>query len=124
MTSHRGRILLVQTNADFLRTLIIRLEREGFEVVGTTNPLSGFTLARQAGFDLYFLDLSLPGTGGAGLAEMIRGFAETTPILYISSEGVANQARMAAACQVEGCVHISDLDTLAQTVHALVDPAV
>jgi len=79
------RILLVEDDkrqAEFIRR---GLEQEGDCVDHAADGNQGFTVALSAPYDLFIVDLMLPGRDGIALIRDIRAKGVTTPILVLSA---------------------------------------
>lgn len=61
------------------------LELSGFEVEVETDGMTGLARALAEEFDLYILDLMLPGTDGFEICKQIRA-RKNTPILMVSAK--------------------------------------
>ena len=61
------------------------LELSGFEVEVETDGMTGLARALTEDFDLYILDLMLPGTDGFEICKQIRS-RKNTPILMVSAK--------------------------------------
>ena len=61
------------------------LELSGFEVEVETDGMTGLARALAEDFDLYILDLMLPGTDGFEICKQIRS-RKNTPILMVSAK--------------------------------------
>ncbi len=78
------RILVIEDDPVLQQALALNLKREGYEVLGATDGLTGLQMARDARPDLVILDLMLPRLDGLSVARSIRG-AGTTPIIMLSA---------------------------------------
>ncbi|MGE0683445.1 MAG: response regulator [Candidatus Binatia bacterium] len=79
------RALIVDDDATCCQLLMKILHREGIETAGTTNSLAGYGMALRNYYDLYILDVRMPGLLGT---EFVEGLKEEDPhvkILLISS---------------------------------------
>ncbi|MBR5126826.1 MAG: response regulator, partial [Roseburia sp.] len=61
------------------------LELSGFEVAVENNGTSGLKRALEEEFDMFILDLMLPGTNGFEICKQIRE-QKNTPILMVSAK--------------------------------------
>ena len=61
------------------------LELSGFEVVVENNGTDGLKRALTEEFDMFILDLMLPGTNGFEICKQIRE-QKNTPILMVSAK--------------------------------------
>jgi signal transduction histidine kinase/DNA-binding response OmpR family regulator/HPt (histidine-containing phosphotransfer) domain-containing protein len=90
--SHPGgldgrRLLVVDDNPTNLRILRHQLSRAGADCVTAGGAEEALELARGTGFDAAVVDLHMPGTDGARLAERLRALPETAalPLVLLSS---------------------------------------
>jgi len=60
----RPKILVVEDQVGVLTTMMLLLERAGFEVVGAQTGTDGIRLSQKAEFDLVILDINLPEKNG------------------------------------------------------------
>ena len=78
------RILVIEDDPVLQQALGLNLKREGYEVLGALDGLTGLQLARDAQPDLVILDLMLPKLDGLSVARGIRQ-AGTTPIIMLTA---------------------------------------
>ncbi len=79
-------ILVAEDDPDINRLLSRILEQEGYMVTAAFSGSEARLLFRDRKFDLFVLDLMLPGAAGEELVEEIRKVS-TAPILIISAKG-------------------------------------
>lgn len=79
------RILIIEDEADIAELEKDYLELSGFEVQIENNGTTGLERALHEEFDLYILDLMLPGTDGFEICASIRK-ANDRPILLVSAK--------------------------------------
>ncbi len=79
-----ARILLVEDDPVLSEALRFNLEREGYELLGAADGLSGLELARTRRPDLIILDLMLPKLDGLSLCRMVRR-DDPVPIIILSA---------------------------------------
>ncbi len=80
-----SRILIVEDEADIANLEKDYLELSGFEVEVCNDGTTGLAKALTDDFDLYILDLMLPGTDGFEICKQIRE-RKNTPILMVSAK--------------------------------------
>ncbi len=80
-----SRILIVEDEADIANLEKDYLELSGFEVEVCNDGTTGLAKAIAEDFDLYILDLMLPGMDGFELCRQIRE-RQNTPILMVSAK--------------------------------------
>ena len=78
------RILVIEDDPVLQQALGLNLKREGYEVLGATDGLTGLQMARDAQPDLVILDLMLPRLDGLSVARGIRQ-ASATPIIMLTA---------------------------------------
>ena len=79
-----SRILIVEDEESIAELEKDYLELSGFEVEIETNGTAGLERALAGSFDLYILDLMLPGTDGFEICRRIRE-VQDTPVLMVSA---------------------------------------
>ena len=80
-----SRILIVEDEKDIAELEKDYLELSGFEVETAGNGTEGLEKALNEDFDLYILDLMLPGVDGFEICKRIRDVKDT-PILMVSAK--------------------------------------
>lgn len=79
-----NRILIVEDEEAIAELEKDYLELNEFEVVIEADGNEGFALAQRQNFDMYILDVMLPGMDGFELCKKIRGISDA-PILMVSA---------------------------------------
>ena len=80
-----SRILIVEDDISIAELEKDYLELSSFEVQIAGDGETGWELARQGGFDLYILDVMLPGLDGFELCSRIRS-SQDVPILLVTAK--------------------------------------
>lgn len=82
------RIMLVDDDKDLLSYVTAILNEEAMNVVAVSNPLQVMEQLNGRHFDLFILDMHMPGASGIELAKIIRQCGEHsgTPIIFLSAE--------------------------------------
>ena len=80
-----SKILIVEDDISIAELEKDYLELSSFEVQIAGDGESGWELARQGGFDLYILDVMLPGLDGFELCSRIRQ-SQDVPILLVTAK--------------------------------------
>ena len=127
MTESKARILCVEDNRDS-REMIATLLREtnqNYEVTAVETAAEALALNGSKEFDLYILDIWLPGMDGVELCRRLRERGVTTPIMFFSAMGVQSKDRdyVLAAGADEFLVKSVDLERFTETVDRLLDGA-
>jgi two-component system, OmpR family, response regulator len=80
------KILLVDDDVELLDMLKVYLEREGFEVTGTSDPETGVAAALSGDYDLAILDVMMPRMSGIEVLSRIR-MSSRIPVLMLTAKG-------------------------------------
>jgi|UniRef100_A0A7C3WGP1 DNA-binding NtrC family response regulator len=91
------RILVVDDEPNMLRLLkTILMDKTGYEVETTNNPLEVEKLLREQGpFDLVVTDLKMPLVDGIDLIEVIKKIDASIPVVIITAYGTLETAEEA-----------------------------
>jgi len=98
--SPKGRILVVDDEAEILESLHLLLTHEGYSVDATQNAAEGMRKLETAVYDLVLLDLMMPDRSGMDVLRELRERDNETPVFMITAYGsveVAVQALKAGA---------------------------
>ena len=123
MSLPKARILCVEDNRDS-REMISTLLREtdpNYEVVAVETAAEALAMNGRSEFDLYILDIWLPGMDGVELCRRLREKGVTKPIMFFSAMGVQAKDRdyVLSAGANEFLVKSIDLDRFTETVDRL-----
>lgn len=101
------RILLVEDNEMNRDMLSRRLQKKGYEVSMALDGRQGVEMAKQGGYDLVLMDMSLPEIDGWEATRQLRAAPETRhlPIIGLTAHAMAGDRDQALAA---GC---NDYDT-------------
>ena len=93
--------LVADDDAAVRAVLAELLGLRGWRVVTAKDGSAAFALARAEAFDIFFVDLRMPGLDGVELAVALRGSGCTAPIVLVTAEGpvVDDAHRQAAGIQ-------------------------
>jgi two-component system phosphate regulon response regulator OmpR len=123
MTEHLTRILCVEDNKDSRDVLRRLLESSdaAYNVTAVETAAEALALDARGGFDLYILDIWLPGMDGVDLCRRLRDRGRTAPIMFFSAMGVqpADRDYVLAAGANAFLVKSVDIDKLIPTVEDL-----
>jgi|SRR5687767_2255215 len=127
MTDSKTRILCVEDNRDS-REMIATLLRESdadYDVTAVETAAEALALDGKNTFDLYILDIWLPGMDGVELCRRLRDRGVTKPIMFFSAMGVQAKDRdyVLSSGADEFLVKSVDLDRFTETVSRLLDGA-
>lgn len=82
----RPKILIVEDQSEVLTTMMLLLERAGFNVFGARTGAEGIRMSQKAEFDLVILDINLPEKDGFEVCAWLKQdfrFSRT-PIIFVS----------------------------------------
>jgi DNA-binding response OmpR family regulator len=79
------RALIIDDDATSCQLLTTILQRDGIETEWTTDSLVGYDMARRHLYDLYILEVRMPGLVGTRFIEGVREKYPYAKILLISS---------------------------------------
>jgi DNA-binding response OmpR family regulator len=102
---------------------LLRETNKGYDVTAVETAAEALALNGKNHFDLYILDIWLPGMDGVDLCRRLRERGVTEPIMFFSAMGVQTKDRdyVLAAGADEFLVKSVDLDRFTNTVERLLD---
>jgi DNA-binding NtrC family response regulator len=83
----RGKILIIDDEADIRESLETLLDLEGYHVEQAQNGTEGLRMLDQANYDLVLLDLMMPDRSGMDVLKEVRERDQDTPICMITAYG-------------------------------------
>ena len=90
------RILVVDDEPNMLRLLkTILMDKTGYEVTTTNNPLEVSKLLQEGRYDLVVTDLKMPLVDGIDLIGIVKNIDATMPIIVITAYGTIETAEEA-----------------------------
>ena len=90
------RILVVDDEPNMLRLLkTILMDKTGYEVTTTNNPLEVSKLLQESHYDLVVTDLKMPLVDGIDLIGIVKNIDTTLPIIVITAYGTIETAEEA-----------------------------
>ncbi len=90
------RILVVDDEPNMLRLLkTILMDKTGYEVTTTNNPLEVSKLLQEDHYDLVITDLKMPLVDGIDLIGIVRNIDAAMPIIVITAYGTIETAEEA-----------------------------
>ena len=90
------RILVVDDEPNMLRLLkTILMDKTGYEVTTTNNPLEVSKLLQESQYDLVVTDLKMPLVDGIDLIGIVKQIEATMPIIVITAYGTIETAEEA-----------------------------
>src|SRR5260221_5837542 len=81
------RLLIVEDEADLLRSLSRGLAEAGFDISCAGSAERAEKAIAEQGFDIIVLDLRLPGKDGIDLLREMRAAGNSTPVLVLTARG-------------------------------------
>ena len=84
MADAQKRILIVDDDPTVTELVAYGLAKEGYALDVTANGEEALALAKENAYDLYILDIMLPGMDGYSLCRSIRSFT-AAPVLFLSA---------------------------------------
>ena len=82
-----AKVLLVDDEEEFLKTLAQRLEMRGLKVTGATRGEEAVDLADKQNFDAIVIDLAMPGMDGLETLKKIKEGHPDAEIIMLSGQG-------------------------------------
>jgi signal transduction histidine kinase/ActR/RegA family two-component response regulator len=95
--AHGLKLMLVDDNVDAAQTLGLLLESGGHAVTVAHSPFDALARAAQQAFDVYLLDIGLPGMNGYELARRLRGLPNGDRATLVAITGYGQQSDQAEA---------------------------
>jgi two-component system, OmpR family, response regulator len=80
-------VLVVDDEQDFVETLVKRLERRGFKVVGVGSGKEALLMLGESSFDVVILDVMMPGMDGIETLREIKLAWPKTQVILLSGHG-------------------------------------
>ena len=82
--SFSSRILVIDDNDENRELLEIFLAEYGYEVVSATNGYEAWYMIQNEKLDLVLTDICMPGVSGNELAQYIKSYKKTLPVIAIT----------------------------------------
>ena len=90
------RIMVVDDEPNMIRLLkTILMDKTGYEVTTTNNPLEVSKLLQESHYDLVVTDLKMPLVDGIDLIGIVKNIDATMPIIVITAYGTIETAEEA-----------------------------
>ena len=123
MSEQRTRILCVEDNRDSREMIatLLRQANDRYDVTAVETAAEALELDGKIKFDLYILDIWLPGMDGLELGRRLRERGVKKPIMFVSAMGVQTKDRdyVLASGADEFLLKSIDLDRFTETVERL-----
>jgi len=85
------RVLIIDDDADIVKTVSANLELDGFEVSSASNGNEGLAALQSHSPDLVLLDLNLPDIDGIKVCQILRRESEVPVIMLSARDTVADK---------------------------------
>ena len=82
----RHRILAIDDDINFLKSLKIFLENKGYEVETNANSAYAFDVIQEKSFDCILLDVKMPGINGVDLLKIAVNMYPSIPVIMVSGQ--------------------------------------
>jgi DNA-binding NtrC family response regulator len=109
----KAKILLVDDEEEFIKTLADRLEVRGMTVTGATRGYDALNLVNEERFDVIVLDLAMPGMDGLETLQRIKEKDPDAEIIMLSGHGTIKSSieaiKLGAEDFMEKPVDLSEL---------------
>ncbi|MBB5348285.1 response regulator [Desulfoprunum benzoelyticum] len=109
----KAKVLLVDDEEDFLKTLAERLESRGLNVTTASSGESALASVEGQEYDLIVLDLAMPGIDGLETLKRIKARQPEAGIIMLSGQGSIRTSieamKLGAEDFIEKPVNISEL---------------
>ncbi|MBI5489060.1 MAG: response regulator [Deltaproteobacteria bacterium] len=86
------KLLIVDDEERFLRTLAQRLTLRDFDVTPVGNGAQAVEIAREQAFDLAIVDLKMPGIGGEKVLELLKKQDPHIEVVILTGHGTIDSA--------------------------------
>ena len=122
MADPSHQILFVEDTSDTRDLVEFSLQQDGFTVVTARTADEGLTHAQSDSYALILIDIGLPDKDGLELCREIRGFDQTTPILFYTAFADLLDAEEARKAGAQGCLRKpEDTGRLGAVVRELIE---
>jgi len=90
VSAARKRILIVEDDATSLGAVRQILLQKGYDVTTAASAEEALSILEKASFDLFLLDVVMPGMSGYDLCRRIRERPDTeaTPVIFLTAKGL------------------------------------
>lgn len=92
LAGNRGKILLIDDEANTLKVLSAILRKNGYDVSAAKTAEEGFDRASKSDFDLVITDYKLPGMNGAEFLDRLRQRDVSVPVIVLTAYGSIEKA--------------------------------
>lgn len=126
MTDNKKRILCVEDDRDAreMMTVMLQHAEESYAVTAVATAAEALDMSARKPFDLYVLDIWLPGMDGMSLCRRLRDRGDKAPIIFFSAMVRPKDREYGLAAGAnEFLVKPADLDRFLPTVDRLLSAA-
>lgn len=86
-------ILIVENEADVRRSLLARLQNDGYEVVAVASAEQAIEACAEQAFALALIDIDMPGMNGLELIDQLKERQSKVPVAVMSAPDLISQKR-------------------------------
>jgi two-component system NtrC family response regulator len=90
--SHKGRVVVIDDEANAVTALTTLLREDGYEVEGAHEALSGLALLERIDADVVLTDLRMPGMDGLELLAKVKQMRPETMVVMMTAFGTVKTA--------------------------------
>lgn len=92
MSLENNRILIIDDEPELIKTLQIRLEAEGYQVLTAYDGIAGLKKAEEEDPDLLILDVVMPGMDGYAVCERMKASPRTRniPVIMLTAQSMGD----------------------------------
>jgi DNA-binding response OmpR family regulator len=123
----KKKILVIEDEEDIRRTLQVRLEMEGYDIVTASDGKEGLDKAKSSGEDLIILDLKLPVLPGEEICRKLRKEEEfeDLPIIMLTAKDTDVDRIVGRAIGADAYIYKPfDMDALLAKIRSLLSPPI
>lgn len=127
MPERKPRILCVEDNRDSREMIRVMLSRadSDYNITTVETAAEAIALSGRNHYDLYVLDISLPGMDGLSLCRRLRDSGKTSPIIFFSAMVQPHDKQYCLDAGADAfLVKPADLDIFVDTVRRLLTDSI
>lgn len=100
---HPARILVAEDDPDIKHLITLLLEFHGFQVDSASDGLQAVERARKRPYELFLLDVRMPGMTGYEVCEWLKQHESTrpVPVIFLSAKGQEAEIQAGLAAGAE-----------------------
>ncbi len=115
------KILLVDDEVEFVKTLAERLQLRGFQTEIASDGNDALTIMNTSPFDIVVLDVFMPGMSGLEVLKEIKKKASRIPVILLTGHGAKKEGMEGMSLGAfDYLVKPIDIDELIKKVNAAV----